>query len=174
MKPRSILQVRLNVMLGMGVLLAGCAQFQHQTAESEPHALVTIAPPANSPVPHGEVKSIDGLPVSAGQSYRVKPGSHAVAVQHVETVVESGSPVSTTLFSVGNMPPPAEQPANIQLSQSGGMSVTGQQPFAVMQPANLSVEDRRTRNTTKTITVRAGCRYELNGDLVTEKPFTAR
>jgi hypothetical protein len=43
-----------------------------------------------------------------------------------------------------------------------------------MQPANLSVENRRTRTTTRTLTVKAGWRYELNGNLVTEKPFFAR
>ena len=169
------LPARLNVViLGFGLLLAGCAQFQHQTAESEPHALVTIAQPENYPGPHGAVQSFDGLPVSAGKTYRVKPGTHAVVVQHVETVVQSGSPVKTTLFQVGNAPMPPDQPATVYLSQSGGMSVTGQQPFAVMQSANLSVEDHRTRTTTRSITVKAGWQYELTGNFVIEKPFTAQ
>ena len=174
MKPRFISQIRLNVILGIGLLLAGCAQFQHQTGEAEPHALVTIVKPGNSPGHQGMVKKLDGLPVSAGQSYRVKPGTHAVLVEFVESVVESAESARMTLFSAGNMPPELEQPANVHLSQSGGMSVTGQQPFAVMQPVNLSVENRRTRTTTQSISVKAGWHYELNGKLVTEKPIAAR
>jgi hypothetical protein len=174
MQPRFIPQVRLNVILGFGLLLAGCAQFQHQTGESEPHALVTVVKPGNSPGPFGEVKSLDGLPVSAGQAYRVKPGTHTVVVQFVETVTETSQRYTATLFHAGNAPPLEEQPANVHLSQTGGVSVTGQQPFATMQPANLSVEDRRTRTTTQSISVKAGWHYELKGNLVTEKPSSVR
>lgn len=176
MEPKFIATRLLIVLPAVCMMLAGCAQFQHQTSEAEPHGLVKIAPSGNAASPFGLVKKLDGLPVSAGRSYRVKPGFHDVSVETVETVVESSTRASVTLFHAGsdNMPPMSEPPVNVNLSQSGGMTVTGQQPFAGMQPANLNVENRRATTTTHAISFKAGWYYELDGNRVTATPFSKR
>lgn len=151
------------------MLLAGCAHFEPQTSELEPHGLVTVVEPLEYAGEAGVVKRLDGLPVRAGQTYRVKPGEHTVIVKFVETVVETSKPV--TLFSLGT--PRTEQPVNVQVSEFGRTTVTGQQPFAGIQPVNLSVESRRTLYLTNSLSVKAGWRYELDGDQVRTKQFSA-
>ncbi len=150
----------------LGVALLGCATFNHQTTELEPHALITVVRPAeNQP---GVLKSLDGLPVSAGRTYRVRPGSHAVVVGFTELVTETAKP--RTLFSVGNLGGPTEDPpANVRFSEGNRVSVQGQQPFQAMQPVNLAYEYRRVRLATNTSTVQAGGHYELTGDRLTPK-----
>lgn len=156
--------------LGCSLLLASCASFQNQTGEHEPHGRVTVVKREDFRNERGRVKSLDGLAVTPGQSYRVKPGTHQVTVEFTETVIETADPVSYTLFGS----PSTEEPADVMLSQSGGMSVTGQQPFtAGTQPVRLSVENRRTRTRTIPLTVKAGRHYELDGSTVMEVPSPA-
>ena len=153
----------------MAALLAGCAHFEQQTSELEPHGLVTIVKPLDFSGEAGVVKKLDGLAVRAGQTYRVKPGEHTVIVQFVETGIETSKPV--TLLGVGN--PPAEPTTDVHLSPSGQATVTGAQPFSGMQMANLTVETHRIRHVTNSISVQAGWRYELDGDRVTSHQFAA-
>lgn len=153
------------------LLLTSCASFQHQTGELEPHGLVTIEKLEDFRDSRGRVKSLDGLPVTPGQSYRVKPGNHLVSVEFTETVVETADPVSHTLFGS----PSLEEPAEVRISPFGETSVTGQQPFSPgPQPVRLSVEHHRTRTRGISLTVQAGRHYELNGSTVTEAPFPIR
>jgi hypothetical protein len=156
----------LGASLGVGLL--GCATLDHQTTELEPHALITVVRPAeNQP---GVLKSLDGLPVSAGKTYRFRPGSHAVVVGFTELVTETAKP--RTLFSIGNLSGPTEDPAaNVRFSEGNRVSIQGQQPFQSMQPVNLTYEYRRVRLTTNSITVQAGGRYQLIGDhLISTSP----
>lgn len=149
--------------------VAGCATFNHQTTELEPHALITVLKPWDSSLHPGVLKSLDGLPVSTGKTYRVRPGSHALVIEFTELVVETAKPATFTLF--GNATP--EPPANVRISETGRASVSGQQPWQAMQPVNLSMEVRRIRAVTTSITVQAGGRYELVGDrLTTKQPAT--
>lgn len=160
---------RWRISAGMALLLAGCAHFEPQTSELEPHGLVTVVKPLEYAGEAGVVKKLDGLAVRTGQTYRVRPGMHTVVVQFVDTGVETSKPV--TLFGVGTAP--KERAADMHVSESGKMTVTGQQPFSGMQPATLSVETRRTRFITNSLSVQAGWRYELDGDRVTTARFLA-
>jgi hypothetical protein len=171
MKQRCPLQFPRHVIAGIAVLLAGCAHFEQQTGELEPHGLVVVVKPTDFVGEVGLVKRFDGLAVSAGKTYRVRPGEHTVVVQFVETMIETSQPATATLFSVGT--PLPEQPANVHVSESGEATVTGQQPFPGMQMANLSIERRRVRYATNAISVQAGWRYELEGDRVTAKQSSA-
>lgn len=154
-----------------GILLAGCAHFQHQTSEAEPHGLVTIASSGGTQGPRGEVMKLDGLPVRSGQSYRVRAGDHAVQVDIVELEIESAGPMTVTLFKSGNGPAISDPPVNLHLSQSGGMSITGQQPYAVVQPVIISAEERHIRKHTYSLQVKLGRHYQLDGTSVTESPL---
>ena len=157
--------------LGGTLLLASCASFQNQTGEHEPHGRVTIVKRDDFRNERGRVKSLDGLPATPGQTYRVRPGGHEVTVEFTETVIETADPVNYTLFGS----PSTDEPADVRLSQSGGMSVTGQQPFTPgAQPVRLSVENRRTRTRAVPFTVKAGRHYELDGSAVMEVPSATR
>lgn len=145
--------------------LAGCATFDHQTTEAEPHALVTVVKPRDSSLQPGMLRSLDGQRVSPGKTYRLRPGGHAVVVEFTETVTETARP--KTLFSLGNAP--AEKPANLRIDETGRASVSGAQPFQGMQPASLTMEVRRVRAVTNSITVQAGGHYELVGDRLAGK-----
>lgn len=165
----------LTSLLLSGVLL-GCASFQHQTADTEPHALITVVKPwENQP---GVLKSLDGLPVSAGRTYRVRPGQHTVVMGFTELVTETAKP--KTLFSVGNLGGAADDPpANARISEGRQVTVQDRQPFnalpgSAMQPVNLTYEFRRVRLATNTITVQAGGHYELVGDRLTPKERAPR
>jgi hypothetical protein len=80
------MQMRLTVVFGIALALVGCARLDHQTGALEPHGLVrfetTSDPFPDQPV----VKTLDGLPVSAGRDYRVKPGKHELVCRVVEIV----------------------------------------------------------------------------------------
>ena len=169
MKKRLFYQLGWNVSAGMAMLLAGCAHFEPQTSELEPHGVVAVVKPLDFAGEAGVVKKLDGLAVRAGRTYRVKPGEHTVVVRFVETVIETSKPV--TLFGIGT--PSTEQAADVHVSESGKTTVTGERPFSGMQPVNLSVETRRIRYTTNSISVQAGWRYELDGDRVTTTKFSA-
>lgn len=161
----------LPSILGCSLSLASCASFQNQTGELEPHGRVTIVKRDDFRNERGRVKSLDGLPVTPGRTYRVRPGTHEVTVEFTETVTETADPMSYTLFGS----PSTDEPADVHLSPSGGMSVTGQQPYSTgTQPVRLSVENRRTRSRTIPLTVKAGRHYELDGSTVMEVPSPAR
>ena len=163
--------LNLAAIFWTGILLAGCAQFQHQTSETEPHGLVTIANSVGTQGPRGEVVTLDGLPVKSGQAYRVRPGGHAVQVDFIESGIESAGPMTYTIYKSGNGPAISNPPANLHLSQSGGMSITGQQPFAVAQPVIISAEERHIRKHTYPLQVKVGRHYQLDGTSVTEGPL---
>lgn len=80
------MQMRLSAVFGLALALAGCAQLRHQTTALEPHGVVrfeiTSDPYPDQPV----VKTFDGLPVSPGREYRVKPGPHELVCRAVEIV----------------------------------------------------------------------------------------
>ena len=155
----------LPSLLLSGALL-GCATFDHQTTEAEPHALITVLrPPENHP---GVLKSLDGLPVAAGKTYRVRPGQHAIVMGFTELVTETAKP--KTLFSIGNQGGVTDDPpTNVRFTEGGKVTIHDQSPVPTMQPVNLSYEYRRVRLTTNSITVQAGGRYELVGDRLDAK-----
>lgn len=84
--------------IGLSMLLAGCATFEHQTTEMEPHAVITVVKPWEVAVGERVVKSLDGLPVSGGKSYRVRPGGHAVVVEFTELISETAKPKTVVLW----------------------------------------------------------------------------
>jgi hypothetical protein len=147
-----------------GLLLSGCAQFQHQTREDEPHAVVLIARyPTPSPV-NGVVKSLDGQPVREGASYRVRPGSHEIVVRFVEASVASGNPVY-----FGSPPTGMDQPGNLHISEDGRTSTTGLRPFNSMQPLSMSVENRSRREEKRNFKAVAGRKYKIRGTTIAEE-----
>ncbi len=155
------MQTRRMLGAGVALMFAGCAQFQNQTAVSEPHGVVVVADQTDLPGETGRVKKLDGLPVKSGQNYRVRPGQHEVTIQFVLTGVETSRP-----FVVGAE---LSQPAVVDVSQSGQMSVSGQNPLGGMQPVILNAETRNRFSVTNLITVEAGWLYELDGDHVTRR-----
>jgi len=153
-----------------GLLLASCAQFQHQTREDEPHAVVVIARSSTSAPQSGVVKSLDGQPVREGASYRIRPGSHEIVFEIVEREVETADPMTTTLFHSGNGPMEIEQPGNLHFSESGAVTASGLQPYAPMQMVSMSVEKRSIREQTRRLEAVANRQYEINGTMITEVP----
>jgi hypothetical protein len=143
------------------LVFTGCASFQDQTSSAEPHGIVVVADQSDVPGDVGRVKKLDGLPVSAGRAYRVRPGRHEVTVQFVLTGVEASRPLAV---GGGDMPQP---PVVVDVSQSGKMSVSESQPFGGIQPVILNAETRSIVSVTNAITVEAGWRYELDGEHVT-------
>lgn len=152
-------KLSLLVVASAGGLLLGCAQFEHQTAQSEPHCLVRIANASDSGGAHGAVNKFDGRSVREGKEYRVTPGRHLVIIQYAETVLANYKPLSIGMRS--------SEAVDVRVPTSGRASVSGVNPNSGMQPVNLSFEDRRLRYATNSITLEAGWRYELDGDNVT-------
>jgi hypothetical protein len=151
--------------VGLGsVLFTGCATFDHQTAETEPHALITIVQPWENQA--GTLKKFDGMSVSAGKTYRVRPGKHTVVMAFKERSFETYKPTSYHLIGSGIG---SERPANLHISESGQATVSGLDPSQSMQSVNLSYERTQIRLATNSITVEAGVRYQLQGDKLTEK-----
>jgi hypothetical protein len=124
----------LTSLLLSGSLL-GCTSFQHQTTELEPHALITVIKPwENQP---GVLKSLDGLPVSAGKTYRVRPGQHTVVMGFTELVTETAKP--KTLFSVGNLAGAADDPpANARITEGRQVTVQDRQSFNALPGREIS------------------------------------
>jgi hypothetical protein len=147
-----------------GLILSGCAQFQHQTREDEPHGVVFIgSSPTSSPV-SGMVRSLDGQPVREGSSYRVRPGNHEIVVEFVERTIESANPVY-----IGSPPTEMDQPGNLHISESGGISTTGVSPYQGMQPLSMSVENRTRRQQIRNFPVAAGRKYVISGTMISEE-----
>ena len=161
------MHIRRNIVIGLALLLAGCARFEHQTNESEPHGVVVvIAAPSDfpdSPV----VKKLDGLAVRAGRTYRVKPGEHEVTIRMVERGVTTYKPMSVGAGHGG------EQPATLNMSQSGRSEVTGMQPNSGPQPVNINMEDRSVNYLKTSFSVEAGWRYELDGGNINKARIAA-
>lgn len=161
MKTASLVALAIGSVLGVG-----CARFQHQTAETEPHGLICLAEYADPQSGRGVVERVDGLPVRPGHEYRVTPGDHAVTVVFVDTVTDTYEPVG---FSMGSARP--DPPPEVTVSQDGGVSSTGtSSPFEAFEPMTLKVQSRRVRHADYTIRVRPGWRYELDGDSVIQRP----
>ncbi len=99
MKQGRTMRACLRTVLGTVVLLAGCARFTHQTSMSEPHALIRFE------VVSSDLKTFDGLPVSAG-TYRVKPGPHELVYRVTEGRVKIAESVS---LGVVTLPPALEE-----------------------------------------------------------------
>lgn len=158
-------KLSLLVAASAGVLLLGCARFEHQTAESEPHCLVRIARASDSGGAHGAVDKFDGRSVREGKEYRVTPGVHVVIIQYTDTGLETFKPMSIGIGTSGSRPSEA---AEARVSQSGRVSVSGVNPNSAMQPVNLRIEDRRLRYATNSIKFEAEWGYELDGDNVTK------
>jgi hypothetical protein len=155
-------------------LLYGCAQFQHQTREDEPHAIVTIVRPSTSAPQSCMAKSMDGQPVREGASYRVRPGSHEIVIEMVERDVETAGPMTATLFHSGNGPMELAPPGNVHFSESGAVTASGLQPYTPMQAVTMSVEKRSIRQQTRQLEAVANRRYEINGSMITEVPLQKR
>jgi hypothetical protein len=151
---------------GIALLVAGCAEFQHQTGLSEPHGVVRIVMPAD-PHTNFRVVKLDGLPVSVGREYRVRAGEHLVTVRVVESSVLHYEPVTVGAGDV------VDQRGTLNIPASGASSVTGEHPFSGMQMLNVDVEDRRISYVTNSITVEAGWRYDLEGDTVSKAQINA-
>lgn len=150
--------------LCIGLLLSGCAQFQHQTREDEPHAVVFIGRSPTSSPASGVVKSLDGQPVREGSSYRVRPGNHQIVVAYVQRTIESASPVY-----YGDPPTEMDQPGNLHISESGGITATGVNQYTTMQPMNMSVESRSLRQQNRNFTVVAGRKYVIHGAMISDE-----
>jgi hypothetical protein len=99
-KRRSAMK-RLSLVAALvsGALLAGCARFQHQASEPEPHGLINVAEYSSASRDHGAVARIDGIPVRAGREYRVVPGEHRVTVLFLEPEVKTYNRVGVSLVS---------------------------------------------------------------------------
>lgn len=159
MNPKSVAIVCL-----LCVCIIGCATFDHQTTEVEPHALITVVKPWENQA--GTLKSLDGVRVNAGKTYRVRPGKHTVVLAIKEMVVETSRPMNFKLFGSGVGP---DKPANVHISERGQATVSGVDPSQHMQFVNLSYERQQIRLVTNSITVQAGGRYQLQGDQLTSK-----
>ncbi|MBI3881670.1 MAG: hypothetical protein HY301_16600 [Verrucomicrobia bacterium] len=164
MKPARPLKNRLVPVISLLLLAGGCARFEHQTGELEPHAMLLVVDTSDFGGDLGVVKKLDGLPVSAGGEYRLRPGAHVAIIQFVDRFAESYKPASVT---IGSKPDAATStpPVNLDVSETGKASVSGQSPVGGgMQMVNVNVANRRIRYLTNSITVEAGWRYELDGD----------
>jgi hypothetical protein len=93
------MQTRLKIVIGTTLVVAGCARFGHQTSMSEPHGMIRFE------VVSSDVKTFDGLPVSAGE-YRVKPGQHELVYRVFENRERIVKPVN---LGVVTLPPTVEE-----------------------------------------------------------------
>jgi hypothetical protein len=96
------MQTRLKIVAATALVLSGCARFEHQTSLSEPHGVLRFGVVSE---PSASVKSFDGLSLSAGREYRVKPGKHELVYQISESSVKIEKPVD---LGIATLPPTAE------------------------------------------------------------------
>jgi hypothetical protein len=146
----------LPLALLLAFAVAGCAHFENQTLENEPHAVIHLVKLRGYFSDYWAVSKIDGVPVRFHKTLRVRPGEHEVVVCLLET-----TPGSYTGLTAGA--PLSDSRANVNMSSSGQMTVTGFQPLGGMQMANLNVESREVSYCTNKISVEAGWTYELDG-----------
>jgi tetratricopeptide (TPR) repeat protein len=123
------------------LLFSGCTSFQHQTRETDPHALVIIKQFRGHQVQR-MVTHFDGQLVQPHREYRVTPGEHQLII--TEIVPVSGS---SAMNKIGEVP--GESGTKITLSY-----------------LNLSHTTSRALNITNSIIVESGWRYALEGMLV--------
>ena len=93
-------------MVGLALLAAGCVRFGHQTSQAEPHGIVQFVSPPDRYAEQPFVKTFDGLPVSAGPEYRVRPGPHELVFQQVDTTVEIHEGTTVDLGAAAQIPIP--------------------------------------------------------------------
>jgi len=147
------------------MLLTGCAHFEHQTNAFEPHGLVEIVksfPSFNYAGEVGVVKTLDGLAVSTGHTYRVKPGEHAVVIKSVETVSETFDRDTMELVRVD--------------SSSGAVLATEFRSFSDQGCMSknrhlITVNHHYITYTRNSLSVQVGWRYALDGDRVVKTQF---
>lgn len=140
---------------GIVLFLTGCAHLEHQTTKSEPHALLTVTKRVDLQIPGGKLKTLDGLPVSAGRTYRLRPGNHAVVTDIIATVVDTATPWSRTTVGFWQLEPAANgRPPELTEHNRSGSQLSDR----------MVMETRRVRSVTNSISVKAGGRYELVAD----------
>ena len=153
-----ILGARLVLPLALLLIfiVSGCAHFENQTLENEPHAVIHLVKLRGMFSDYYAVSKMDGALVRFHKTLRVRPGGHEVVVCLLETSTDSytglGAGVSLS-----------DSRANVNVSSSGQTTVNGVQPFGGMQMANLNVESREASYYTNKISVEAGWEYELDG-----------
>jgi len=141
---------------------AGCAAFDHQTLENEPHAVIHVVNENTSSFDYWTVARIDGLPVRFRKVFRVRPGEHEIVVRVSETISDRYTGLSAGAPLSDNRP-------SLNVDSSGRMTATEGSPFGeVTQMANLNVESHQVSYHTNKITVEAGWTYELDGYRLTK------
>jgi hypothetical protein len=156
---RRFVKSPLKIVLGLTLVVAGCARFGHQTSESEPHGVLRFASSSDRYEEQVAVKTFDGLPVSAERDYRVRPGRHELVYRVVERAVETYDP---NFLGAGKTP---DKPADPAAAPAGSTNVTA---AAGRRAAGASVVRRRTRYLTNSISIDAGWLYEVDGENVSK------
>ena len=158
------MRIRVSILLSGILLVAGCVGLKHQTSESEPHALVVIAPDSGvreRPV----VERIDGRKVKSGAEYRLTPGEHEVIVLVMVQIDETYE--TSKIIGIGDT---GQSPATLTIPESGDPELSGTTPSAALgaasQPVNLRFEGWTASYITNSILFEAGWRYVLDGEEV--------
>jgi hypothetical protein len=146
------INIRLNLIVGAVLVLAGCARFGPQPSPSEAHAVLRFGADKDAAPDQPRVKTLDGLPVSPGRSYRVKPGQHELVCQVKEEIA-----VETYGAQEAGRPPiPGLQGSTSVYLVSGGKPVEG------------GGAAWRMKYITNVFTVEAGCIYSVEGESVSK------
>jgi hypothetical protein len=138
-----VMNTRLNIVVGTVLVLAGCAHFGHQTSLSEAHAVLRFGADKDAPLDQPKVKRLDGLPVSAGRSYRVKPGKHELVCLLDRVLIVGG-------------------PTDIDILKTTGTIRAG-----LHMPGDRS-SIHQHEYITNLFTVEAGCIYSVEGESVSK------
>lgn len=147
----------IPVLLTLACAIAGCATLEHQTTQTEPHAVIRFTKPAVTSTNSRSVKLLDGAPPGRDKDYRITPGGHELVIEVTESSTEASRP-----FVMGSGGP-GSGVGTVDISQDGRVSSSGLNPMVPMQPVNLRVDSRRTRSMTQRINVEAGWQYEHDG-----------
>ena len=166
------MQLRFGIFPAIMLLLSGCARFQHQTREAEPHAVVVIGVGAGR---HDGaiVRRIDGLPVRPGREYRMTPGQHQLTLMVFEEIDQ------TTRMGVHlGAKHAGAPPGTLVVPDSGEPVLNDASPFpfrSTIRPLNVRTKGWLVSYTTNSVTVEAGCRYVLDGERTTKtRPLLAQ
>jgi antitoxin component YwqK of YwqJK toxin-antitoxin module len=154
---KALFHVSAAALCGATLLLfTGCASFQHQTSETEPHALVIVTQERDVPE-QPTVIQIDGLPVRPYREYRVTPGEPEVIISEMvrfdktyaqEPMISGQSNPTLTLSH-------SEEPDLNDTSSVMNPSFN--------QPLNIRLKSWVAYYTTNSIMVESGWRYVLDG-----------
>ena len=87
-QPPSVSKVNPSALPLLTINFAGCASFDHQTLENEPHAVIHVVKENASSFDYWTVARIDGLPVHFRKVFRVRPGEHEIVVRVNETITD--------------------------------------------------------------------------------------